>query len=213
MIDKNIHQIWVGSFTMPNRETAFVEKVKAQYPEYTHYFWTDENLPELPENMREVYNRFYSIQNFAFCADMLRVFVVYKFGGYYFDVDFEFNSNNSIDDFSSHNGLFLYHNDTDFTIPNNAFGAERESPILEFCVQSMNSSCGWYGPSWFGMTIKKFLGLPNEIPQAPVAEQLRNHNYEYFHYGKFESQYARHWSLYSWSPEVWNKLKDGVYEG
>jgi hypothetical protein len=103
--------------------------------------------------------------------------------------------------------------DSYFTIPNGVFGAERASPILEFCVQSMNSSCGWYGPSWFGMTIKKFLGLPNEIPQAPVAEQLRNHNYEYFHYGKFESQYARHWSLYSWSPEVWNKLKDGVYEG
>ena len=212
MIPKIIHQIWVGTFKLPKRETAFIEKVKAQYPDYTHYLWTDSNIPTLPPKIKEVYDRFYSIQNFAFCADILRMYVVNTFGGFYFDIDFEFNPENTLNDFIEYDGFFLYHSDADLTIPNNVFGAEPNSKILSFCIDKIQIENTWYGPSWFGITIKNFFWLSNETPQAIVGDMMQRINACYYNYNELEKKYARDWSLYSWSPEVFTKLRDGTFE-
>lgn len=207
MIRPLIHQIWVGNFKLPDREKGFVEQIKTTSG-FDHVLWTDQNCPKFPAHIQAAYDRFYSIQNFAFCADLLRMFVVHEMGGFYLDIDFEINPNNSLNDFTGSKGLFLYHNDTDLTIPNNVFGAEKGSTILASCLEKVHIDNTWYGPSWMGITVKNALWLGNNTPQSVVGDAMERIGYTYYNYNEFEKKYARHWSLYSWSPEVWNKMRD-----
>lgn len=205
MIPKIIHQIWVGDFKMPLREQELIKKTKDMHPDYEYIFWTSVNKEELPENARTAYNIFYDRKDFVFCADILRIWAVYNYGGFYLDVDWELK--NKLDDFLNFDNAFWYHNDMDFTIPNNVFGAKKESDIFKFCLNQINPN--WNGPSWFGAVVKDYLNLPYEIKQNLVEDALKNKNSGYFNYGVFETNYAKHLSLYSWEPKTWEKLNNG----
>ena len=87
MIDKVIHQIWVGEYDIPSREKQISNEIKEKHPDYTYYLWTDNNLPEIPERLKETYDVMYKRKDYVFCADMLRWLVVYKYGGWYLDID------------------------------------------------------------------------------------------------------------------------------
>lgn len=204
MIPKIIHQIWVGDFKIPMREQDLIKHTEKMHPSFEYVFWS--HPPKLPDNVQHWYNKFYSIKNYAFCADLLRIWVVKEYGGFYLDIDFKFTS--PLDEFLEYDGLFLHHNEFDMTIPNNVFGAKKDLDILNFCIQSVTESNSWYGPSWFGDTIKKSLGLEYNIHQDIINNKLKQKNIEYYNYGIFEQKYARHLSLYSWSPEVWNRLNN-----
>jgi len=204
MIEKILHQIWVGDFKLPAREKGLIENIKALHPDYEHKLWTS---PEgLPDNVQYWYDKFYSIKNYAFCADVMRIWVVYKYGGFYLDVDFDIKKR--LDPFFEGEGVFFYHNSTDFTIPNNIFAAKSGCKVLEYCVNSVTPECSWYGPSWMGETIKRFLGLEYNSPQDKVKTALFEIGVDYSVYWDFEKSYGKHLSLYSWSPEIWNKLNN-----
>ena len=204
MIPKIIHQIWVGDFKLPKREQQLTNEIKEMHPDYEYMFWT--SAPTLPDNVQHWYDTFYSMKNYAFCADLLRMWVVKEFGGFYLDVDFRVTK--SLDNFLPYDGLFLYHNEHDLTIPNNVFGAKKDLAVLDYCIQEIRSNNRWYGPSWFGSVVKSSLGLPYETPHEVTKNKMKEKNIEYFMYGVFEDVYARHLSLYSWSPEVWNRLNN-----
>lgn len=205
MIPKIIHQIWVGDFKIPLREQQFTKNLKDLHPDYEYILWREpEN--DLPDNISYWYNRFYNIKNYAFCADILRIWTVYKYGGFYLDIDFDIK--NRLDYFFEFNNVFFYHNDYDYTIPNNIFAGEKNSEFLKYCINNINPECSWYGPSWFGQTLKNCFGFPYECTQEPIKDYLKSKNTEYYQYYTFETTYGKHLSLYSWSPEVWNKLNN-----
>lgn len=206
MIPKKIHQIWVGDFKMPMREQALVQKMKDAHPQFEHHLWTEPD-PDFPPNLRDWYDKFYAIKNYAFCADLLRLWVVWKRGGFYLDIDFDLVQ--PLDPFFENEGVFFYHNDMDHTIPNNIFAAAGGSHALEYCLSQVKPECSWYGPSWFGQTLKDYFGFPYEGPQQPLKEAMAARGILYHEYWEFEVKWARHLSLYSWSPEIWNRLNDG----
>lgn len=208
MIPKIIHQIWIGNFKIPVREKQLCNNLKMLHEDYEYKFWTDENIAveKLPDNVKYWYNKFYSIKNYAFCADLIRMWSVYTYGGFYLDIDFDVK--NKLDDFLSYDGLFLYHNETDLTIPNNIFASEVNGKVLEYCLSSVHSSNSWYGPSWFGQIIKQYLNLEYDVSQVTVQALLAKNNIKYYEYYSFEMKYARHLSLYSWSPEIWRRLNN-----
>jgi len=201
-MEKIIHQIWVGDFKIPYREQQIANNLKELHPDYEYMFWTDAN--DLPNNVKHWYDIFYSMKNYVFCADLLRIWVVYKYGGFYLDIDFDIKKR--LDALFEYESILFYHNDTDFTIPNNLIGASKGSLLLKWCLDNVNESTSWYGPSWFGQTVKNYLQLPYEIPQLPVAEALGQHNVHYHQYWAFETEYGKHLSLYSWEPKTWEKL-------
>lgn len=205
MIPKIIHQVWVGDFKIPYREKLLMDNLRSLHTDYEYRLWTD--CEDMPDNVRYWYNRFYKIKNYVFCADLLRIWVVYKYGGIYLDVDFDIK--NRLDYFTNFDGMFCYHNDTDLTIPNNIFGATKQADILHFCLNGVMQSCNWYGPSWFGHIIKKYLQLPYEAAQESVGGSLRKRNIAYYQYAEFERLYGKHLSLYSWEPKTWNRLNQG----
>jgi len=102
----------------------------------------------------------------------------------------------------------LYHNDTDMTIPNNVFGMKKNSEVMNFFVDSVKPECDWFGPTWFGKTLKEYFQLPYDTEHTLVQKNLQAKNIEYFHYNTFENTYAKHLSLYSWSPAIWTKLSN-----
>lgn len=205
MIPKIIHHIWVGDFKLPNREKNLIENIKNIHSDYEHKFWT--TSPDLPENIKHWYDIFYKIKNYAFCADILRVWIINTYGGFYFDVDWDIKKR--VDDFLKYDGVFFYHNDTDFTIPNNIFASQAQSPVLEYCLSRIVNDCSWYGPSWFGTVIKDYLKIKYESEQHIIKNLFKPMNIEYYQYYQFEITYGKHLSLYSWSPENWTKLNRG----
>jgi mannosyltransferase OCH1-like enzyme len=201
-MDKIIHQIWVGDFKIPNREKQLANNLKELHSDYEYMFWRD--VEGLPDNVQYWYDRFYANKNYVFCADLLRIWVTYKYGGMYLDIDFDIQK--KLDPLFQYDSVLFYHNDTDYTIPNNLIGATKGSPMLKWCLNNVNESCSWYGPSWFGNTIKNYLGLPYEIEQQPVMEALNKLNTNYHQYHAFELEYGKHLSLYSWEPKTWERL-------
>lgn len=198
MIPKIIHQIWVGPYKIPMRESELVKNIKKHNFDYEHMFWNQ--VPtDMPTELKNWYDTFYEKKDYAFCADLIRQWVVFKFGGFYFDVDWEVNKR--LDDFLPYDHVFFHHHPKDFTIPNQIFAAKKESEILGCCIKSAEKNKGWFGPSWFGESVKECLGFKYEVSHEEVKRKLRTMNSEFYYYAKFEEEYGRHKSLYSWSKE------------
>lgn len=85
-----MHFIWVGDSVLNDQCYEFICKFKEIYDDYEIKLWTDEDVELenlIPTNLKE----YYYIKDFppAFKADILRYLIINKYGGLYFDVDFE----------------------------------------------------------------------------------------------------------------------------
>ena len=178
-MEKIIHQIWVGDFKIPIREQKLSAALKEMHSDYEYMLWR--KPPELPANVQ------------------------YWYDSFYLDIDFDIQKR--LDAIYEHDGILFYHNDFDFTIPNNLIGAKKGAEHLKFCIDEINPACSWYGPSWLGTTIKKYLNLPYETVQAPVMQALNSRGIFYHEYWAFEKEYGKHLSLYSWEPKTWERLR------
>lgn len=213
-MEKIIHQIWVGPYNIPDIEKEYINIIKKNNSECKYMFWTDQNLPELPAGLKIVYDNFGKAEDYAFQADLLRLFVVYKFGGLYLDVDFEHIHALTDSNFFNYDGVFFYHKNLgfadDLTIPNGIFGSKKESKILEFIVNTINThGCnGWLGPSWFGENIRRYFNLSINASHDMLNEDLEKINFLYFPYGLLHT-YVRHNALYSWAPKHKKEFKSG----
>lgn len=87
-IPKRIHQIWIGSNPKPD---LWINTVKdfAATNGYVYRLWTESDLEELPwkvePKLRELYDSFGD--EMAGKADLIRLLVLYKYGGMYIDAD------------------------------------------------------------------------------------------------------------------------------
>jgi hypothetical protein len=207
-VEKIVHQIWIGPYKMPERECGFVEEVKYElvknYPDFKHILWTNDNIPKLPENIKILWQQFEKQKDYAFQADLLRIFLVYEFGGLYLDVDFKWIKGLEDIDFDVYSGLFCGHWGEDYTIPNGCFGGTKHSNVMRFLMNNITPINGWYGPSWMGDTIHKFYGLPREIDHDAFKDILLQDKILYEKYSSFDRKF-RHFGLCSWFQE--NKTK------
>ena len=205
MIPKIIHQIWVGPNPLPKREKEFCQKVQEMHPEWEYHLWTDANVPiyQLPLGAQQQYQQFYERKDYAFCADILRIWVVYIHGGIYLDVDFDCLK--PLDEFLKFDGLLFHHPDAfpeaDLTIVNGAFGMVPLSPIFLHVMRQIMPDGYWYGPEWFGRMIKEYLNMPYDSPHMLVRAKLELQNICYFNWAVFDRDYMKHFALYSWHPE------------
>lgn len=169
-----IHQIWIGPEKMPIRERYFIRDVKLKNPSWNYILWTDSNLPVMPHNIKKVYDFFGEAKQYAYQADVLRIFLIKEYGGIYLDVDFE--PLQCLDDFLKEETLFCSWNQF---LVNGVFGAEKESDIFNYACEQINLDTQWYGLTWFTKIVKNF--KKNIIP-----------------FEEFQNQYAKHHDLNSW---------------
>jgi hypothetical protein len=209
-VEKIIHQIWVGAFEMPDREKRFVQKLVEQNPSYTHLFWTNDNLPELPETFKRVYDFFGKNKDYAHQADVLRVYVVKLYGGIYLDVDFDCINGFENSDIDKYEGVLYNHGGNDYTIPNGAFGFRKEHPLVNYMYEQIDlDKWGWYGPAWMGNMAREYYDLKHECEHELLIPKLESDNIKYEFFYELERNNFRHYALYSWSPENRRNFESG----
>lgn len=195
---------------MPSREKRFTEQVRFLHPTWEYRFWTDKNLPPMPEAIQRTFDMFGKKRDYAFQADVLRVFVVSEYGGVYLDVDLEPRAGLLALALEDKTGFFCRHGDDDFTIPNTAFGASRGSRVIQHLRADIRPDYDWYGPSWMGDTVKRLYGAPREYSHSLLAAQLQSDNTDYVSWSAFHNKHFYHHALYSWCEENRSKLERGL---
>jgi inositol phosphorylceramide mannosyltransferase catalytic subunit len=85
LIPRVFHQVWVGPHPLPDKFAGYRQTWLDHNPGWELRLWTEDNLPK---GLRrpEVYQR---IRSPAERSDMLRLELLYRYGGVYVDTDFE----------------------------------------------------------------------------------------------------------------------------
>jgi glycosyl transferase-like sugar-binding protein len=214
-MEKIIHHIWLGPYRLPSRYAAFIEQTKALHPDFNHRLWSEADHPPLGGGVLQAFKYRMDRGDYAFAADILRVAVVWAYGGIYLDIDMEPKKGFHGLSIESLDGLFHYNGDTDLTIPNDTIGLSAGHWIAKACLDDIEKSPKHhFGPHWLGERVRGCFGLGRTADHASVKAALKNANVEYLYsYGDrgtpFYEQYFKHHGAYLWSDDNKRRLSEG----
>ena len=86
MIPKKIHYFWFGNNEKPVIIQNYIESWKTYMPEYEIIEWNETNFNI---NCSQYTRQAYTAKKYAFVSDYARIYVLFHFGGIYFDTDIE----------------------------------------------------------------------------------------------------------------------------
>lgn len=86
MIPKIIHYCWFGRNPLPPLAQKCIESWKKYFPEYEIKEWNEDNFDV---NIIPYTAEAYAAKKYAFVSDFVRFYVLYEYGGLYFDTDVE----------------------------------------------------------------------------------------------------------------------------
>ena len=86
MISKIIHYCWFGGNPLPPLALECIASWKKFLPDYEIIQWNESNFDV---NMIPYTAEAYKQKKYAFVSDFARFWIVYKYGGLYFDTDVE----------------------------------------------------------------------------------------------------------------------------
>lgn len=123
MIPKIIHYCWFGGNPLPELAIKCIDSWRIFCPDYEIKEWNESNFDI---NIIDYVKEAYDAKKYAFVADYARFFVLYQYGGIYFDTDIEVIRN--IDDILD-NKCFFGFGPQNLTLP--VFGSEAHQPFYE----------------------------------------------------------------------------------
>ncbi len=85
-ISKIIHYCWFGGKPLPNSAKKCIASWKKFFPDYEIKEWNEDNFDV---NMVPYIAEAYKAKKYAFVSDYARFWVLFKYGGLYFDTDVE----------------------------------------------------------------------------------------------------------------------------
>lgn len=85
-IPKVIHYCWFGGNTLPELALRCIESWKKYFPDYEIKEWNETNFDV---NIIPYTAQAYKAKKYAFVSDYARFWILYKYGGLYFDTDVE----------------------------------------------------------------------------------------------------------------------------
>ena len=86
MIPKIVHYCWFGKKPLPQMALKCIESWRKYLPDYDIIEWNEDNFDV---NMIPYTKEAYKAKKFAFVSDYARFWILYKYGGIYFDTDVE----------------------------------------------------------------------------------------------------------------------------
>ena len=86
MIPKVIHYCWFGRNPLPDSALKCIESWKKYLPDYEIKEWNEDNFDV---NIIPYTAEAYKLKKYAFVSDYARFWILYKYGGLYFDTDVE----------------------------------------------------------------------------------------------------------------------------
>ncbi len=129
MIPKIIHYCWFGKGKLPEKAKKCIASWKRFCPDYEVIRWDEDNyeIPEIP-----FLKKAYADRKWSFVADYVRLDVVHRMGGIYFDTDVELLK--PIENLLSYQAYFGFEEAT--TVNTGlGFGAEEHCDILKEMMQ------------------------------------------------------------------------------
>ncbi|MBW9199780.1 glycosyl transferase [Bacteroidales bacterium SW299] len=86
MIPKVIHYCWFGRSPLPKSARKCIASWKKFFPDYEIKEWNEDNFDV---NIVPYTREAYSVGKYAFVSDYARFWILYQYGGLYFDTDVE----------------------------------------------------------------------------------------------------------------------------
>lgn len=86
MIPKIIHYCWFGRNPLPDFAIKCINSWKKFFPDYEIKEWNEDNFDV---NLTPYTTEAYSVKKYAFVSDYARFWILYHYGGIYFDTDVE----------------------------------------------------------------------------------------------------------------------------
>jgi len=86
MIPKVIHYCWFGRKPLPPLAVKCIESWKKYFPDYEIKKWNEDNFNV---NIIPYTAEAYAVKKYAFVSDYARFWILYHYGGLYFDTDVE----------------------------------------------------------------------------------------------------------------------------
>ena len=117
MIPKTIHYCWFGRGEKPNLAKRCITSWQKNCPDYEIIEWNEDNFDI---NYNEYTKHCYLNKKYAFLSDYVRLLVIEKYGGIYFDTDVEVIK--PLDKLLSEEAFYGFENDS-FVATGLGFGA------------------------------------------------------------------------------------------
>lgn len=214
MINKNIHQIWVGGKKIPSHIYEYMNEIKNTHSDFTYYLWTDETIPTLPPILKKIYD---SYNEPAIKADLLRLYVVHEYGGIYLDADFKIKNKLWNDTINGNSEGFIVYNDSYkmSALANSIFGFSQNNNLLKYMIEDIIYEGQWIGPNWWAQTVCRYMNLQNDkIDVNTFIKKSKKYNLQIVFWKDVEDTTCHHHTLASWcvGSEWNNKLKTGLYD-
>lgn len=86
MIPKVIHYCWFGDNSLPESAVKCIDSWRKFFPDYEIKEWNEDNFDV---NIIPYTEEAYSVKKYAFVSDYARFWILYHYGGLYFDTDVE----------------------------------------------------------------------------------------------------------------------------
>lgn len=131
MIPKIIHYCWLSDDPIPSNLVEYMNSWKAKLPDYEFMKWDFKRFPK--ESSKWVADAFNN-KKYAFAADYIRLYAVYRYGGIYLDMDVEVLK--PFDGLLAFPYMLAYENDMKNGIEAGVFGAEKENLFIKKCLDS-----------------------------------------------------------------------------
>ena len=151
MIPKKIHYCWFGHGEKPKLAQKCICSWKKCMPDYEIIEWNEENVDV---NMNGYIKMCYEQKKYAFLTDYLRLIIIQKYGGIYFDTDVE--AVKSFDALLNQKAFFGFETN-EYVNTGEGFGAEAGNSIVEQMIEE-------YEPLLDGKN--GFIGCPHLNTQA-----------------------------------------------
>lgn len=214
MIPKIIHYCWFGYGKKSKKIKKCIDSWKKYCPDYEIIEWNENNFDI---NSNPYTKMCYEEKKYAFLTDYVRLYVVNKYGGIYFDTDVEVIK--SIDDLLKYKGFYGFEDKLHINT-GEGFGSEARNQIISQMLKEyepfLDGKKGMLScPKLNTRAIKKFgLELNNELQEI---DGVMFFPAEYFNplestTGRLritKNTYTIHWYSMSWLSPI-DKLRSRI---
>ena len=122
-IPRKIHYVWLGDQPLPPKDEEYIKEWQRLNPDFEIRRWTEKDIdlkkyPLVKKALDE--------KQWAFAADIIRMYAVYKEGGIYLDTDIELVK--PLESLLKYKAFACFESNFWFTTA--VFGAEKHSPWI-----------------------------------------------------------------------------------
>lgn len=128
MIPRKIHYCWFGKGEKSKLAVKCLESWKKYCPDYEIIEWNEDNFDV---NLNGYTHYCYENRKWAYLSDFVRLYVVAKYGGVYFDTDVEVIR--PFDKLLNYKGFYGFEND-EAVASGLGFGSEADHPVIQQMV-------------------------------------------------------------------------------